>query len=429
MNLNISEKTTIRKYAAISVLLATLFGTMFAVPQANAAADPRNTEPAFESAVVALVQEPCVDSDGDGDAEGNGAIIGNGAVILGVDCEGQLNVEYRAVPALGLPAGDPSSAGQVGLRDGSGSFSSTEKGCDCEGWGLGISDSGGSGWANNAYGGVNVGGGATFGFESFIGLDGGTTATSVVNVTDSLGNSVRVTHTYAPSPETPNLYLVTVTLENIGGTPISDASLHYTRVMDWDIDPTFFNEFVTHKGTGTTTKLLNSGDDGFRSNDPFSGEDYVIDPATNHTDFDDNGPNDHGSAFEFNMGGLAVGETKTFKTFYGNAPDQAGAEAALAAVGAELYSLGQNNDGGAADDDGSQGPTFIFAFGSVGGTPIFPPTVVGGEIMPISMASLFTAGLFTSAAGWALPAVAAGIGASIAAIIRMRRRKVKARDV
>jgi hypothetical protein len=56
-----------------------------------------------------------------------------------------------------------------------------------------------------------------------------------------------------------------------------------------------------------------------------------------------------------------------------------------------------------------------------------PP--VGGEIMPLSMASLFTAGLFTTTAGWALTAFAAGIGASIAALIRMRRRKVKASDL
>jgi hypothetical protein len=51
--------------------------------------------------------------------------------------------------------------------------------------------------------------------------------------------------------------------------------------------------------------------------------------------------------------------------------------------------------------------------------------VVGGEILPISMASLFTAGLLTGAAGWAGPAFMAGIGASIAAIIRMRRNKLK----
>lgn len=297
---------------------------------------------------------------------GSGVIIGNGNVILGVDNAGHLNVPYRSV--AGLPAFDPQGIGYVGIREGdSGSyFASTEPGCLCEGWGVKVVDTGVTGFANNAIGSSNLN------VVSLTGIDGGSTATSVVEVPDGSGNAVlRVTHDYKPSPDTSRLYEVTVTVENLSGVDMN--SVLYRRVMDWDVGPTYFSEFVTVQGTATTTKLVKSGNNGFLPSEPGStagwGTYHIFTPiSTEDVDFVDDGPSDIGSVFDFEIGPIKAGEKTEITTFYGNAPNESEALLALGAVGAELYSLGQSNTVG--------GPTlgtpvtFIFAFGKVGGVPI-----------------------------------------------------------
>ncbi|MGH8563772.1 MAG: thrombospondin type 3 repeat-containing protein [Gammaproteobacteria bacterium] len=290
---------------------------------------------------------------------GAGTIIGNGEVIVGVDNAGQLNVPYREVPALGLPAADPAGIGAVGLRDGTGTLPSTEPGCLCEGWGIKVIDTGVTGFANN-----NVG---SSGLEvvSFTGVDGGTTATSVVDVPDSATAVLRVTHDFKPSSDTNRLYEVTVTVENLSG--IDMTSVLYRRVMDWDVFPTPFSEFVTHRGTATTTKLVKSGNNGFASGEPGTGP-FSFLPGTEDVDFDDSGPDDHGSVFDFEIGPIPAGERTQIAIFYGNGPSESAALLALGAVGAELFSLGQSNT---ADGPTLGTPaTFVFAFGKVGGVPI-----------------------------------------------------------
>jgi 5-hydroxyisourate hydrolase-like protein (transthyretin family) len=312
---------------------------------------------------------------------GRGAIIGNGDVILGVDCAGQLNVQYREVPELGLPEFDPAGIYSVGLRDGSGEFASTEPGCVCEGWGVAIDDEI-SGFANNALGsgGIEV--------ENFIGEDGGTEAISIVKILGddghhSNGNGhgrddavARVTHHYAPSSDTDHLYEVTVTIENLSNEDFD--SVVYRRVMDWDITPTVFHEFVTISGTASTDRLLNSGNNGFLTGDPLVNdpEDFVIFPEDVSTaylqDLDHSGPADHGSVFDFEAGPIARGESATLTIFYGNAPDEAETLDALVAVEAELFSIGQSTIDSYTEDErpdieGEQGPTFAFGFAGVGG--------------------------------------------------------------
>ncbi|MDQ3774516.1 MAG: hypothetical protein M3461_09200 [Pseudomonadota bacterium] len=187
----------------------------------------------------------------------------------------------------------------MGLRDGTGTLASTESGCECEGWGVKVIDTGVTGFANNfiGSGGLEV--------VSFTGVDGGMTATSVVDVPDSTTPALRVTHDFKPSSDTTRLYEVTVTVENLSG--IDMTSVLYRRVMDWDIVPTQTSEFVTHQGTATTTKLVKSGDNGFASGEPGTGP-FTILPGTEDVDFDDFGPADHGSVFDFEIGPIAAGE-------------------------------------------------------------------------------------------------------------------------
>jgi type IV pilus assembly protein PilY1 len=142
------------------------------------------------------------------------------------------------------------------------------------------------------------------------------------------------------------------------------SDLLYTRVMDWDIPPTEFSELVTIQGVGATNLVL-SHDNGFSDVNPLAATTELSFGTTN-IDFIDSGPADHGAYFKFDFGTLAVGSSKTFSIFYGAAGSETAALAALATVGAEVYSFGQSNGNGATGEPG----TFIFGFKGVGGTPV-----------------------------------------------------------
>jgi archaellin len=273
------------------------------------------------------------------------AIIDNGTIQLGINDLGHLNTYDGSVPSAGgtLP---------TGLRDLRTGFEATAPGCLCEGWGAAVADTGVFGYANEAAGIVNVTLGAPMVFDA-------STATTVANV----GTSLEVTHQFAPS-ESDDLYRVTVSIKNTSGADIAD--LRYTRVMDWDVEPTPFSEYVTIGGTALATAVLSANTNGFGTGNPLT-------PDADMGDFVDAGPNDHGAQFNFGFGALLMGETKTFDIYYGASPTERDAFNALNAVGAEVYSFGQAND-----DINGTGPgrsTFIFAFSGVGGV-VVPPAVI-----------------------------------------------------
>lgn len=317
----------------------------------------------------------------------SGAIITNGNVSLGVDTLGQLNVRGGTADVVGTRT--------VGVRwiDGTGNqYESTSHGCLCEGWGLAVN--GTSGYANNASG---TGGLTALSFTSTA-----TTATSVVQIT---GTDVQVTHDFALAAETDDLYRVRVTVANTGAT--AATGLVYRRVMDWDTSPTPFSEYVTIQGTGTTSLLIGSSNDGFASANPLSGALTNISPGCGVlVDFSACGTADHGAGFDFGLADIAAGESYSFDIFYGGAANKTAALAALGAVGAELYSMGWS---GLDPDQNGFGtgreitPTFLFAFKGVGGTIIVPPP--GPNPVPLP------------AAGWLL---LAGLGALAA-----KRRRCK----
>jgi len=290
------------------------------------------------------------------------AIISNGTIQMGVNQEGHLNVF----------GGTPSSGGTtaVGLRYLPTNSESTAPGCLCEGWGAADTISNVSGYAN-----VSVDGGpVNLTLVSF--TSNATEATSVVDVGSPA--VMRVTHYYHPSAATPNLYQVDVKIENISGSPIN---VLYRRVMDWDIEPTPFSEFVTIQ-RGTAVNIIRTDNNGFNSGNPFSFFSFGL----LNVDFTDNGPSDHGALFDFDFGMLAPGADVEFKTYYGAAGNEAGALSALAAVAAEAYSFGQTN----FDPTGGTPNTFIFAFGEVGGDPIVGPTANAGPDQTVECAGAST---------------------------------------
>jgi hypothetical protein len=272
-----------------------------------------------------------------------GAIIDNGLVQLGVHDQGHLNIPGPASSG-GIP--------YVGLRYVPTNAEATAPGCLCEGWGIADAISGVSGSANEDYGISNI---TDLGFSS--------TASSAVS-TVQVGTTFEVTHDYHPSPYTPNLYEVIVTVTNISGNA---TEVLYRRVMDWDIEPTAFAEYVTIQGTSGATNVVFASDNGFESADPLASQTFI-----NFTgDAVDDGPTDHGALFDFNFGLLDPGQSMSFTTFYGAAGTETEALNALATVGAQVYSLGQPST---ADGPTLGTPnTFIFGFTGVGGTPLCDP--------------------------------------------------------
>ncbi len=294
----------------------------------------------------------------------------DGSVILGVHDEGHLNVSDPFGTTSTVNAG-----GVVGLAyqfPTGGYQDATAPGCLCEGWGVSVTDTSTatshSGWGNVADGGTsNL---TLDSFNTDAAAGSGSFATSSVFLTSLPG--LNVTQAYSPADTAGNvLFKDVVTITNDTGATLDD--LRFVRVMDWDVPPTEFSEFVTIQGTATTTFLERSHDNGFDSSDPLL-EGGPLDGATADVDFVDDGPADHGAYFRFNFGSLADGESFSFTTFYGAAGSEAAALAAIGAESIELFSLGQSN----GDPSGGTPATFIFGFAGVGGTPVIPedpPTV------------------------------------------------------
>lgn len=260
----------------------------------------------------------------------------NRVVALGVNPEGHLIVSGDVPSPYGTTA--------VGLRYMSTQDEALSHACWCEGWGVADASTGTVGWANEDFGGTH-----NLELVSFDkALD---TLVSTVRVADHL----EVTHDIRSAGGTNFLFEWTVTVRNISDDPVD---LRYRRVLDWDVDPTPFEEFVTIDtfGNQAVPALAFSSNNGFGSADPLTGSTDLGETGF----FTDAGPDDHAALFDFNLGPLAPGATRTFYLYYGAAPSEGDALTALAIVSAQLYSFGQSsNPDGTVNNSGK---TFIFAF-------------------------------------------------------------------
>jgi hypothetical protein len=293
------------------------------------------------------------------------AVIDNGTVQLGVNPEGHLNV----------PGGTPSfQSGTtfVGLRFIPTNGEATGPGCLCEGWGVAAADATGSfsGYANVAVDGGAIGLAVVSAVTTGTGTKSESTGSAFKSVV-TINGKLKVTHDFHPSSSA-NLYQVDVTIENIGDTTISD--LRYRRVMDWDIPPTTFSEWVDIH-VGTATNLIVATTDGFRSANPQSTPGPLVGspPTTLVSGSADyfSGASDQGALFDFGFGTLERGQAKSFRIYYGAADSGASALAAIESVGAEVYSLGLPSVNFGTDGKPTGVPNaFIFAFSGVGGTPV-----------------------------------------------------------
>ena len=93
-------------------------------------------------------------------------------------------------------------------------------------------------------------------------------------------------------------------------------------------------------------------------------------------DFTDLGPGDLGAHIDFALGALPAGQSRSFVTYYGAAPDEWNALNALSMVGASIYSLGQSNwDGTGSPTSPSGAPT-----GTYGASTGEPATFMYGFV-------------------------------------------------
>ena len=304
-------------------------------------------------------------------AHANAVIFNNAdpalrTLALGVNDAGNLNIFDSTFTT--------SNAGTTGLArlfaDGTWR-DATSPGCLCEGWGVAASSLGGgrfAGWANQASGSGGLTGGL---FGSTI-----TTATSQIDLVDL---PIRVLQAYGPSMA-PNAFQGNVSITNTGTEKVYDVV--YRRAMDWDVPPTEFYEYVSHYGVEENLESAGgnvrfASNNGFASSDPrsYAGERYPY--GTINSNFFQKGPTDHGSVFDFAFGDLDPGQSRTFNIFYGAGANLPEALSTIAILKPDVWSIGQSTLSGTPNNDS---PTFLFAFGGVGG--VEPGTTPDVPVLP-----------------------------------------------
>jgi hypothetical protein len=194
-----------------------------------------------------------------------------------------------------------------------------------------------------------------------------TTATSRINLTDI---PIRVNQAYGPSLA-PNAFQGNISITNTGAEVVRDVV--YRRVMDWDVPPTQFYEFVSHYGVEENLESAGgnvrfASNNGFADSDPrtYAG-DIFLSGTTINSNFFQKGPADHGSVFDFAFGDLNPGQSRTFNIFYGAGANLSEAQSTIAILKPNVWSLGQSTATDGSGTPNNDSPTFLFAFGGVGG--------------------------------------------------------------
>jgi hypothetical protein len=176
------------------------------VPPPVRAADPVTDEPGIPDPR----NQPVPESDDFGALATSftGAVVDNGLFQLGINPEGHMNLPDAGPPSSG------SGTTTVGLRYLPENTEVLAPGCLCEGWGVADRTAGVSGWASEDYGvSANL---TVTDFQAGELSPGIEIARSVVEI----GSVFEVTHDFRPSPFTPDLYEILVTVENISAAPV-----------------------------------------------------------------------------------------------------------------------------------------------------------------------------------------------------------------
>jgi hypothetical protein len=196
------------------------------------------------------------------------------------------------------------------------------------------------------------------------------TATSTVQV----GSTFKVTHDFRPSSNA-NLYVITVTIQNISQSAVN---IRYRRVVDWDVEPSAYTEYVS-VNNGSSQALIYDNNDGFTTADPLGAQSSGYIASLKTGNFSNAGPADIGALLDFSFSSVSAGGQVIFTLYYGAAPTLSGAQAALSSVSVQGYSLAQPGTANGL----SQGTPNTFALGFNTGTlhrtstPLLPLALQG----------------------------------------------------
>lgn len=296
-------------------------------------------------------------------------LVGVALTIFSITAHATPTVLDTGLIKMGL--GDNAGLGQGGIGVGliGPNGDAITPGCLCEGWGAGA-----NGIGNYTYGaGGSVGiNSATLTSNGIVGA--GLAAQSVA----TLGNGLRVTHTYSYAAGG-TLFQAAVTLTNTTAATVSDV--RYARTIDWDVSPGYFgsNYTTVYGGTpaGPGGKVFSTSTDPFAAPNPYS---------TRLQDKDLNvsgAAGDLGSFFIFKFGDLAAGASTSFETFIGADVSASALLKDLSSVGVEAYSYttGSNFAPGSTSD---RSPAYGYGFRGLD----LPPSINVPEPSTLALLSL-----------------------------------------
>jgi hypothetical protein len=236
-----------------------------------------------------------------------GAVASDGTVDIGVSRFGDLIDEGIGLRFADNPDSDVLS-----------------NGCWCENWGIGLpgtSDAAGTSTAGDATGIADA---------ELTASDGH--VTSAVTFTGGLSD-YRMIQDVHPS-SVPGLMQMDVTVQN--QTIDTLPALSYRRSVDWDMPPTQFDESVSWQQVSSGAPFVRfTSDDGFGSTDLAQQPTWLTDSGW----FGFQDGCDRGSQLEVQLDSIGAFGSTGFTLYYGLADDEASAEDAVAAVGAQAYSL------------------------------------------------------------------------------------------
>jgi hypothetical protein len=343
------------------------------------------------------------------DGAGADAVISNGTVSLGVFDFGSLGAKdsvNQGIPRTGIKL---AGVGDALIKD----LPGGGNGNTSEGWGVSVTESPfgidfvGNGFSKSGV--PPIVSTSNLNLVSPLQVNGNSATStaaliSLFNGQASRSAGLTITQLYRPT-STPFLFedLVTIKNTNSVGSGISYTGVKYRRVVDVDVPPTPFSEYITIQGL-PATRVLHSSDNGFATAEPNplpQNDIGSVLPGTYDKNVVNSGPPngggaivDHGAAIDLLFpGSLDPTDSLSFSLYFGGAYDRAQAVNALASQQAEVYFLGT-----AGTPDGAtfgRPGTFILGLKGVGGTPVSPVA----DFVPEPGIYAMLAGMFAFGAG------------------------------
>jgi hypothetical protein len=245
-----------------------------------------------------------------------GVTMDNGTMVLGLNTYGCLIVPVNRWETQTV---DNVTSWSIGLLYRPTMYDGVASAYPGEGWGVQDFDTG------QGFGGANEAGTTVTSYSNSLTWDTSSNVAHVHTVTQSSGGFTVDHFWYSPND---NIFACDVVIQNTTGA--SQPNVVYRRLVDWDIEPTAFNEFITLYWWFPGSPAVWAALTGFGLNNPVQRSDpfgrglggpysYANSPDPNQPDghnWLDSGPDDWGACHDLGLGQMAQGATARFSFFY-----------------------------------------------------------------------------------------------------------------